>query len=57
MPQVGLVGIGLVGTAMAERLLAAGYSVVGYDIDATAAARLEKLGGYPRESAPTVLWC
>lgn len=53
--QVGLIGIGLVGTAIAERLLAADYSVVGYDIDVTAAARLAKLGGHPRESAAEVV--
>lgn len=55
MAQVGLIGIGLVGAAMAERLLAAGHSVVGYDIDAAANARLARLGGSARESAAAVV--
>jgi len=42
---VGLVGIGLVGTALAENLLAAGCEVVGYDIDVAKCRRLEELGG------------
>ncbi|MBT5533956.1 NAD(P)-dependent oxidoreductase, partial [Candidatus Poribacteria bacterium] len=42
---VGLVGIGLVGTALAERLLRAGYAVVGYDIDACRRSALVELGG------------
>lgn len=32
---VGLVGLGLVGSALGRRLLGAGFDVVGYDIDAT----------------------
>lgn len=31
--QVGLVGLGLMGTAMSENLASSGYTVVGYDID------------------------
>ena len=31
--QIGLIGIGLVGTALAENLISAGYPVVGFDID------------------------
>jgi 3-hydroxyisobutyrate dehydrogenase-like beta-hydroxyacid dehydrogenase len=34
--EVGLVGLGLMGTAMSTRLLAAGRSVVGYDVDGAA---------------------
>jgi 3-hydroxyisobutyrate dehydrogenase-like beta-hydroxyacid dehydrogenase len=30
---VGLVGLGLVGSALAERLIAAGFRVEGYDVD------------------------
>lgn len=42
---VGLIGLGLVGTALARRLLGAGFVVVGYDVDATKRAGLTKLGG------------
>jgi 3-hydroxyisobutyrate dehydrogenase-like beta-hydroxyacid dehydrogenase len=42
---IGLVGIGLVGTALAEHLLARGYGVVGFDIDPSRRAFLESLGG------------
>ena len=43
--RVGLVGIGLVGTALSEKLLASGWQVVGYDIDPAKCRHLEKLGG------------
>ncbi len=42
---IGLIGIGLVGTALAERLLAGGFDVVGCDIDAARCRHLETLGG------------
>jgi 3-hydroxyisobutyrate dehydrogenase-like beta-hydroxyacid dehydrogenase len=32
--RIGLIGLGLLGSAIGERLIAAGYGVVGYDIDA-----------------------
>ena len=41
---IGLIGLGLIGTALARRLLAAGFSVVGYDVDAKRGVELEKLG-------------
>ncbi|MBC7781154.1 MAG: NAD(P)-dependent oxidoreductase, partial [Proteobacteria bacterium] len=37
---VGVVGLGLMGAACAARLAAAGFDVVGYDIDPEAAVRL-----------------
>ena len=43
--KIGLVGIGLVGTAMAESLLAKQIKVIGFDIDAERRAEFEKLGG------------
>jgi 3-hydroxyisobutyrate dehydrogenase-like beta-hydroxyacid dehydrogenase len=50
--RIGLVGLGLVGTAMAESLLARQFDVVGFDIDSARLAHLEKLGGKPaRDSA------
>lgn len=51
---VGLIGIGLLGTALARRLLDAGYHVVGFDV---AAARREEFGrmrGEPVESVAEV---
>lgn len=42
---VGLIGLGLVGGALAERLLAAGHSVVGYDIVPEKRLELESRGG------------
>lgn len=47
---IGLLGVGLVGTALAERWQRAGWTVVGYDIDPTFAARLKSLGGTPAKS-------
>jgi 3-hydroxyisobutyrate dehydrogenase-like beta-hydroxyacid dehydrogenase len=42
---IGLIGIGLLGTALAKRLRAAGFAVMGYDPDAAACASLQNLGG------------
>ena len=42
---VGLIGLGLIGTALARRLLAAGFSVMGYDVEAKRGAALGELGG------------
>jgi len=42
---VGLIGLGLVGSALAERLLAAGQRVVGWDIDPGRVAALGTSGG------------
>jgi 3-hydroxyisobutyrate dehydrogenase-like beta-hydroxyacid dehydrogenase len=43
--QIGLIGIGLVGTALAENLLKAGYGVVGFDIVPEKCRLLEQMGG------------
>ena len=53
---VGLVGIGLVGTALAERFLAAGLGVVGFDVERQRCAHLEALGGTAVESAAAVAY-
>src|SRR5262245_30038517 len=42
---VGLVGIGLMGRAMAERLIGAGYRVLGFDIDPAKGDWLAERGG------------
>jgi 3-hydroxyisobutyrate dehydrogenase-like beta-hydroxyacid dehydrogenase len=43
--SVGMVGLGLIGTALAKRLLGAGFEVHGYDIDPERGALLESAGG------------
>jgi 3-hydroxyisobutyrate dehydrogenase-like beta-hydroxyacid dehydrogenase len=42
---VGLVGVGLMGTALARRLVGAGFEVVGFDVDPQKGVALEALGG------------
>jgi 3-hydroxyisobutyrate dehydrogenase-like beta-hydroxyacid dehydrogenase len=42
---IGLIGLGLVGTALAQRLAAAGYALVGHDRDSARAAVLAPFGG------------
>jgi 3-hydroxyisobutyrate dehydrogenase-like beta-hydroxyacid dehydrogenase len=43
--KIGIVGLGLVGTAVAESLLGRQFDVVGFDISSERCAQLEKLGG------------
>jgi 3-hydroxyisobutyrate dehydrogenase-like beta-hydroxyacid dehydrogenase len=43
--RIGLIGIGLLGWALAERLIAVGFQVSGYDRDPQARAALDSLGG------------
>ncbi|MBL6945524.1 MAG: NAD(P)-dependent oxidoreductase [Rhodospirillales bacterium] len=43
--DIGLIGIGLVGSAIAGHLLERGYGVVGYDLDPAACDALSKAGG------------
>ena len=51
---VGLVGIGLMGTALSRRLIDAGYAVIGFDVDAGKRAEFKKMGGEPVESVAEV---
>lgn len=44
-PAIGLIGLGLMGSALADRFLAAGQPVVGWDIDAGRRAVLRERGG------------
>ena len=55
LPRIGMIGLGIMGSAMAQHLLAAGYRVTGYDIDAKARARLKKAGGLPQSSIESVV--
>ena len=50
--KIGLVGLGLVGTAIAESLLAQQFDVIGFDISPERCQQLEKSGGTP-VSSPT----
>ncbi len=43
--KIGLVGLGLVGTAIAELLLANDFDVIGFDIDSAKCQHLKDLGG------------
>lgn len=47
MARVGIIGLGLVGSALAQRLMAAGFEVAGYDLDATKRSALAESGGVP----------
>jgi putative dehydrogenase len=51
---VGLIGIGLMGTAFTRRLLAAGFKVVGFDVAPARREELRKLGGEPVDSVADV---
>jgi putative dehydrogenase len=51
---VGIVGIGIMGTAMARNLQKAGFAVVGYDPEPSAGERLVALGGQALESPRAV---
>ena len=51
----GLIGLGLIGNALAHRLRLAGMAVVGYDPDAAGAAKLADLGGQVVSAANEVL--
>jgi L-threonate 2-dehydrogenase len=51
---VGVIGLGIMGSAMSANLVKAGFTVFGYDPVAPARARLKKAGGTPCESAAQV---
>ena len=63
--EVGMIGLGRMGANMAERLIAGGHEVVGFDFSRDAIQRLEAAGGKGVESvealaetmqAPRVIW-
>lgn len=51
---VGVIGLGIMGGAMAEAILKSGRKVVGFDVDAKALQRLEAAGGSTCDSAGQV---
>jgi 3-hydroxyisobutyrate dehydrogenase-like beta-hydroxyacid dehydrogenase len=52
---VGLIGVGLLGTALAERLSGGGFDVLGYDVAAGRREALARLGARAAASAGAVL--
>ena len=54
MKRVGVIGLGLMGTAVTQRLIAAGFDVLGYDVDADKGAAIKRLGA-KAEANPAVL--
>jgi 3-hydroxyisobutyrate dehydrogenase-like beta-hydroxyacid dehydrogenase len=42
---IGLIGVGLMGEVYARRLIAAGFSAIGFDVDPAKTKRLEEIGG------------
>jgi 3-hydroxyisobutyrate dehydrogenase-like beta-hydroxyacid dehydrogenase len=54
MTTVGVVGLGLLGHAVATRLRGAGHAVIGYDVVPACVERLEALGGTAAKSAAEV---
>jgi putative dehydrogenase len=50
MQRIGVVGLGLMGSAIVQRLLAAGFEVTGYDVDADKRARLAQSNAAPADS-------
>ena len=48
--SVGIIGFGLMGTALAQRLTAAGFDFAGYDVDAAKTAQITELGGKAAQS-------
>jgi 3-hydroxyisobutyrate dehydrogenase-like beta-hydroxyacid dehydrogenase len=53
-PEIGVVGLGIMGGAMAEALLERGYRVCGFDVARAPLRRLKKAGGEPLASAAAV---
>ncbi len=51
---IGLVGLGLLGGALAERIRQAGFDVPGFDVNPARRRALKELGGRPLESAAEV---
>ncbi len=53
-PRIGIIGLGIMGGAMAEALIAAGYRVCGYDVHPAARQRLKSAGGRALSSCAAV---
>lgn len=53
-PPIGLIGLGLVGSALGERLIAGGQRVLGYDISTESLAAFRDSGGLTAQDAAEV---
>ena len=53
-PAVGVIGLGIMGSAMSANLVKAGFAVHGYDIVPALRSALREAGGHPAESAAEV---
>ena len=53
--RVGVIGAGLMGTAITERLLAAGLEVLAYDVNAEKRAAIERIGAKPQVTLGVVI--
>jgi 3-hydroxyisobutyrate dehydrogenase-like beta-hydroxyacid dehydrogenase len=54
---VGLIGIGLMGEVYAQRLIAAGFGVIGFDVDGEQMKRLVQIGGRAGSAAQIAQKC
>lgn len=54
---VGIVGLGLLGAALAERLIRAGFRVAGFDVGTAQRAEFSRLGGVAVDSAAELAGC
>jgi L-threonate 2-dehydrogenase len=55
MDTVGVIGLGLMGTALTRRLIGAGFSVLGYDVDEAKRAAIVNFGAKLVESASQIV--
>ena len=55
MPRVGIIGAGLMGTAIAQRLIGAGHEVLAYDVDREKREAIGRLGAKPQATAGAVI--
>jgi putative dehydrogenase len=51
----GIIGVGIIGSAMAKNLVESGFEVIGHDIAPAAMMNLKSLGGWPAASNAEVL--
>jgi putative dehydrogenase len=54
MQCIGVVGLGLMGTAIVKRLRGAGFEVIGYDVDAEKRGRIAQAGATPVDTLAAV---
>jgi 3-hydroxyisobutyrate dehydrogenase-like beta-hydroxyacid dehydrogenase len=55
MTRVGVIGAGLMGTAVTQRLVSAGFEVLAYDVDAEKREAIGRAGAKPQATASVVI--